>query len=251
LIIEILLGLYRFGTYHYVLDFACASRYISETNKEKRMARNRAPGAGRKPRGEFRGKSETLATRVMPSTRAALDRAARKNKRSLSQEVEYRLRLSMFDARKNYAKHIRALGEAVMLVAQFVERASEKRWNEDAFTGEALRRGVELLISHFATRGNPITPPTVEKAVANRPGAGESYRSAAGLGETESGRVIALIESWAFRSLEEIVEGARTMPGLQVPDEWYMHTDLLRDLGSGLERARSFESSRREKEKRS
>jgi hypothetical protein len=228
----------------YGLAFASALRYISETNKDWGMPRKRAPGAGRKPRGEFRGKSATLATRIMPSTRAALERAARENKRSLSQEVEYRLRLSLGSGnRKNRGKHIRALGEAIMLVAQFVERATEKRWNEDAFTGEALRRGVELLISHFAARGNPIAPPSVEKLVANRPGAGESYRSAVGLGETESGRVITLIESWAFRSLEEIVEGARTMPGVHVPDEWYMHADLLRDLGSGLERARSFESS--------
>ena len=213
--------------------------------------RKRAPGAGRRPQGEFHGKSETLATRILPSTRAALDRAAKKNKRSLSQEVEYRLRLSIRSGdRKNRGIHIRALGEAVMLVAQFVEHATEKRWNEDAFTGEALRRGIEFLIRHFAARGNPITPPTVEKVVANWPWA-ESYRSAAGLGETESGRVIALIESWAFRSLEELVEGVRTMPGLHVPYEWYAHADLLRDLGSGWERARSFERERREEEKRS
>jgi hypothetical protein len=210
------------------------------------MTRKRAPGAGRKPRGEFRGKSATLATRIMPSTRAALDRAARENERSLSQEVEYRLQLSIGDDRKNRRQHIRALGEAVMLVARFVERATEKRWNEDAFTGEALRCGVEFLISHFAARGTPITPRSVEETVARRPGAGEAYRSPSGLGETESGRVITLIESWAFRSLDEIVQGhpsARMMPGVRVhvPEEWYLHAQLLRDLGSGLERARAME----------
>jgi hypothetical protein len=210
------------------------------------MTRKRAPGAGRKPRGEFRGKSATLATRITPATRAALDRAAKKNGRSLSQEVECRLRLSIGDERKNRGRHIRAFGEAVMLVAAFIERATEKRWNDDAFTGEALRRGIEFLISHFAARGTPVTPRSVEETVAEKPGAGEDYRSPSGLGLTEAGRVIALIESRAFRSLDEIVQGhrnARMMPGMDVyvPEEWYLHEQLLRDLGSGLERARSIE----------
>jgi len=210
------------------------------------MKRKRAPGAGRKPRGEFRGKAATLATRVRPDTRAALDRAAKENKRSLSQEVEYRLRLSIGLDRKNRGQHIRALGEAVMLVAQFVERATEKCWNEDAFTGEALRCGVEFLISHFAARGTPITPRSVEETVARRPGPGEAYRSPSGLGELEAGRVITFIESWTFCSLDEIVEGhrsARMIPGVRVhvPEEWYLHAHLLRDLGSGLERARAME----------
>ena len=30
------------------------------------MAKKRAPGAGRKPRGEFKGKSATLTTRITP-----------------------------------------------------------------------------------------------------------------------------------------------------------------------------------------
>ena len=42
------------------------------------MAKKRAPGAGRKPRGEFKGKSATLTTRITSETRAALDRAAQK-----------------------------------------------------------------------------------------------------------------------------------------------------------------------------
>jgi hypothetical protein len=206
------------------------------------VARKRAPGAGRKPRGEYRGKSATLATRIRPDTRAALDRAARENKRSLSQEVEYRLRHSIgSDDRKKRGKHIRALGEAVMLVAQFVERATEKRWNEDAFTGEALRRGVEFLISHCAPRGTPVTPKSVEEAVAKRPGAGEAYLSASGLGETEAGRLITLIETWNFWSIEEIIQNTRMMPGAHVPKEWYAYEQLLRELGSGLERARAME----------
>jgi hypothetical protein len=202
------------------------------------MARKRAPGAGRKPRGEFRGKSATLATRITPGTRAALDRAARKSGRSLSQEVESRLDLSIRrDRNSDRGNHIRALGETVMLVVGCIERATEKHWNEDAFTGEAVRRGVEFLISHFAPRGIQITPKSIEEAVAK--GAGEAYRNPASVGHSESGRVISWIESWNFRSVEELI--ARKMPGVHVPDEWYAHQQLFRELGSGLERARTTE----------
>jgi hypothetical protein len=97
------------------------------------------------------------------------------------------------------------------------------------------------LISHFAGQGTPTTPRSVEETVARRPGAGEAYRSPTGLGETESCRVITLIEAWAFSSLDEIVQGQRTMPGVYVPEEWYLHARLLRDLGSGWERRRAIE----------
>ena len=42
------------------------------------MRRKRAPGAGRKPRGEFKNKSRTLTTRITAATREALERAAKK-----------------------------------------------------------------------------------------------------------------------------------------------------------------------------
>jgi hypothetical protein len=206
------------------------------------MARKRGPGAGRKPKGEFQGKSATLATRITPSTRAALERAAEKSGRSLSQEVEARLVLSIRkDRNRDQTTQIRALGEAIMLTAQCVERATESHWTEDAFTGEAVRQGAAFLISHFAPRGAQVTPKSVEAAAAR--GAGEAYCCPNSVGEIEAGRVISMIESWNFRSVEEL-EIARKMPGVHVPDEWYAHLQLFRELGSGLERARSTEKKR-------
>src|SRR5262245_22340666 len=134
------------------------------------MVRHRRPGGGRKPRGEFRGKSATLTTRITPETRAALERAAAKSDRSLSQEVEARLNLSLRKERTTDARHIRALGEAVMLIARYIERATKKPWNRDANTGQAVRQGCDLLISHFAPRGLPTTQATVAEAAARRPG---------------------------------------------------------------------------------
>jgi hypothetical protein len=96
------------------------------TNKE--MARKRAPGAGRKPRGEFKGKSATLTTRITPETRAAMESAAQKSGRSLSQEVERRLIDSVRNER-NRRSDVRALNEAIAIVAEKVEIATGKQWN--------------------------------------------------------------------------------------------------------------------------
>lgn len=59
------------------------------------MARKRAPGGGRKPKGEIFGKRAVFSTRIQIETRQALERESARNKRSLSQEVEERLKASL------------------------------------------------------------------------------------------------------------------------------------------------------------
>src|SRR5262245_40578619 len=121
------------------------------------MPRKRAPGAGRKPRGEFKGKTATLTTRITPETRAALERASKRNRLSLSQEVERRLARSVARERTR-TPDVLALTEAAAQVADNVQEATGKHWREDAFTGEAIRHGVDFLIRHFAAYGAPVTP---------------------------------------------------------------------------------------------
>jgi hypothetical protein len=67
---------------------------------------------GPAPRGEYVDKAKTLSTRITADLRAALDAAKEKSGRSLSQEIEYRLRRSfeedtkikdIFGGRENYA----------------------------------------------------------------------------------------------------------------------------------------------------
>ena len=58
------------------------------------MAGKRAAGGGRKPKGPFKGKTETLTTRITPELRRGLQLEADRNSRSLSQEIELRLRYS-------------------------------------------------------------------------------------------------------------------------------------------------------------
>jgi hypothetical protein len=218
------------------------------------MARKREPGAGRKPRGEFQGKTAVLTTRITPATRAALEDAAAKSNRSLSQEVEHGLRVYLAMLKNQPDEHIRALGQAVMLVAKYIQRATKHKWNEDSFTGEALRQGCTALIAHFAPRGMPITPGPIKEAatklaqdIARATGAGQieaAVPDAASVGETEAGKVIVSIESWNFRSLAEVQASHRATPGSYFPDEWYAHEQLSRELGSGWKRAQVKEKRR-------
>jgi hypothetical protein len=52
---------------------------------------------GPAPRGEYADKSKVLSTRIRPDTRSALQAAAKRNGRSLSQEIESRLRRTLHD----------------------------------------------------------------------------------------------------------------------------------------------------------
>ena len=197
------------------------------------MVRKRGPGGGRKPQGEFKGKTATLTTRIMPTTRRALESAARKSGRSLSQEVEYRLGKSLL-INRDRRRDVGALGEAITLLLECVERATEAQWRDDAFTCRALQHGIEFLISHFGPREALAVPPSVKGAAAEMPPAwAKRYSSAKGVGENEAGRVITWIESWNFR------EGI----DVSFPDEWYKHLELLGGLGAGWKRAQRKDKS--------
>jgi len=200
------------------------------------MAGKRAPGAGRKPRGEFKGKTATLTTRITPQTRVGLERAAKESGRSLSQEVEHRLDYSIRrDHEHNRHRHIRALAEAVAILTHGVERATQKRWIDDPFTAEALRRGIEFLVFHFGAPGTPEVPASVKDAAARVPlQARDQSMTPAGVGHHEAGGVI----TWIEMNLNEGGRLSRSspIPGYHVPHEWYLYSQLFSDLGSGWAR---------------
>src|ERR1700675_3201575 len=113
------------------------------------MTRKRAPGAGRKPQGEFRGNSKAVTIRVRPEIPAALKRLAERHGRSMSQEIQRALDdwITRSQERKH---HIRGLAHAVTLLARRVEHSTGKNWIDDPFTSDALRHGIDALVSHFA-----------------------------------------------------------------------------------------------------
>lgn len=55
---------------------------------------------GPAPKGAFENKSQVLSTRIMPDTRANLEAAAKASGRSLSQEIEHRLRRTFIEDEK-------------------------------------------------------------------------------------------------------------------------------------------------------
>jgi len=211
------------------------------------LAKKRAPGAGRKPRGEFKGKSATLTTRITPETRAAMERAAQKSHLSLSQEVERRLVDSVRKDR-NRSSDVRALAEAVAIVAEKVEIATGKHWLQDAFTGEALRRGIEVLVRHFAPHGAQVIPPKVEEAATRAlPEASERDCNPTRIGENEAFKVITMIEFFWGQDRNYLQRVVRS-------DELYRYLQILRDLGSGAERTQAAlqeaQAALQEKERR-
>lgn len=57
-------------------------------------------GKGATPKGEYVGKSKVFSTRIRPDLRRKLDSSSKKSGRSVSQEVEHRLRRSFMDDEK-------------------------------------------------------------------------------------------------------------------------------------------------------
>ena len=158
----------------------------------------------------------------------------------MSEEAENHLRASLSQVR--ISDHVQALGEMIALLAQRLESKTKKHWNKDVFTGEALRRGIDVLVSHFAPRGTPATPINLEKEAAKIAKMGgdvwEAYRSPAGLGETEAGQVRTWIEISNFRDLQEIESAhaglRKDVPGVWFPKKkWLLHKQIFDELRPG------------------
>jgi hypothetical protein len=150
------------------------------------LSRKRAPGGGRKPRGHIKGKFATFSTRITPETRAALEREAARNDRSLSQESELRLKETLVGWGPD---HINSLAQLVSRVMQSVEtvigaapacdphrprpkpkwarrRFLELAWHQSAFTHAAARAAIEAILAHYQPPGPISKPKQLETAAA-------------------------------------------------------------------------------------
>ncbi len=123
---------------------------------------------GRPPKGAYKEKTATLTTRITPELRSALDTAARKNKVSLSQEIEHRLRNSFDremqrDWRDRLADDLggKKTFALLLVISQFVqgiEMLTGKRWHDDPYTIEEVGKGIIVILNRLAPPGEP-TPP--------------------------------------------------------------------------------------------
>lgn len=142
------------------------------------MTEKREPGAGRKPNGEFSGKSAVFSTRITPELRAALEKESKETGRSLSQIVERRLRDS-FDQPKRWERalgpeHVRAFAYAVTKIINSLEVATGQHWHTDAFTSRALKSALNLAVNYLGSRDEVRVPERLEQLAARMQEASES-----------------------------------------------------------------------------
>jgi hypothetical protein len=116
----------------------------------------RKPGGGRKPRGEYSGKSAVFSTRITPETRSKLEEAATKSGRSLSQEVERRLEDS-FGIQRAGDPYIRALAYLMEQVAIMIPAPGEVR--SDPYKFVAFKTAVASLFEKLMPSGEVVVPP--------------------------------------------------------------------------------------------
>jgi len=173
------------------------------------MARKRAPGAGRKPRGPFSEKRATFTTRITKATRRDLEHAARKSGLSISQLAERLLRLSL-QRPSSGGLHNRALGHVVAILAERIEEDTGAGWLSDPFTGLALIHAVEALLFHFAAVSDGTAPiPAAVEAVAKdmpRGDFAENYRKPAGCGQFRARHLILELEKSRPEKMEDFNE---------------------------------------------
>ena len=123
---------------------------------------------GRPPLGEFENKTATLTTRITAELREALGNAAKGNGRSISQEVERRLRDSFDDKRildrrervqrpfggpENYA-----LFRLISMARQNVELVARKTWMDDPYTFEQVLSAATTIWGSFRPEGEAAAP---------------------------------------------------------------------------------------------
>jgi hypothetical protein len=142
----------------------------------------RRPGGGRKPIGEF-AKSKQFTTRLEPAVRRALSEAADLSDNSVSETAAYILREGL--KKPSGAPRNFSLACAVALIAEKIERETQKSWRDDQFTRQALAYAIETLLAYIApdVKNAPPIPPAIEAAAAKRPSPfAEQFRTTDGVG---------------------------------------------------------------------
>jgi hypothetical protein len=119
---------------------------------------------GRPPKDDETRKSAQLSVRIPAALRERLDAARRKSEtdRSLSQEIEMRLRLSFeMDARiqdrfggpTNYW-----LFHTMASLVRIIENQTGRRWWEDPYTFQQVKSCVEAIFRHLTPTGRVAIP---------------------------------------------------------------------------------------------
>ena len=126
--------------------------------------RQRAPGGGRKPQGEFRNLTAVMSLRMPQDLRDQLEGARRASRRTLSQELIARASAS-FERDRNQSRD-RALRAFCFLFSELVQAICprdfpDKRipdWRFDPWLFQAFRLAVAKLLGRFQPSGEMKLP---------------------------------------------------------------------------------------------
>jgi hypothetical protein len=127
------------------------------------MKRKRAPGGGRKPSGPFQRNTAQLTVRMPESMRSELEASAHKRGWSLTQELLWRVRVSLSKEREEHRD--RAVRALCFLISEMALKyfSSEGRqlaepWQRDPFTFAAFKLAVGKLLDALQPEGE-LRPP--------------------------------------------------------------------------------------------
>ena len=117
---------------------------------------------GRKPQGEYVGKSEVMGFRVTPDTKAALEKASRESGRSISQEIEHRLRRDLFQhgSADTYAV-MRTISYAIDELRNI--KNPKAHWLDDPYLFAQARQAMIAFFDLLAPDPGPSVEETIDQ----------------------------------------------------------------------------------------
>jgi hypothetical protein len=138
-------------------------------NIQRKLKSARKRG-GRPRKSEQKGKTAVIGARITPVLRAEIDQAAKANGRSLSDEIEDRLRRSLnldADREKLFSKFgdkpTYAMCRLLAEIMREVSNSAGRKWLADPWTYDQVRAGIAAILSDLRPTGNS-EPPEIGKA---------------------------------------------------------------------------------------
>jgi hypothetical protein len=181
-------------------------------------------GKGPRPKGEYAGKSSVFSTRIRPDLRKYLEKAAKTSGRSLSQEVEHRLRRSFveddkisdaFGDRRTY-RLMRMMSDAIHLSQK---EGNDESWLDDPFRFRVALAAMRSIVEAVEPRSSlpddaesQIIPNTLGAVIAGK--LWEGVNQAKDSIELRSGSLADHINSIARSDIGEDVFG-RALEGIR------------------------------------
>jgi hypothetical protein len=122
------------------------------------VKRKRAPGAGRKPKGEFANLPSPFSLRMPEDLRQQLEQAASRSNRSVSQEILRRVTDSFeIENDKGRKPETRALCFLVARLEEIVSNETDGHWRTNPYFYRAFKQALNDLLEKMRPVGELVT----------------------------------------------------------------------------------------------